>query len=117
MVLERTRLFLHSNTESAAHDARWLEQNLEVQAAQYIKRKMTFKPKGFTKASKTQNRTAVIHPSKGTEKRYTLVVTPKWEYYDIAVALVNLILQRPKPHSSLLLESLLSTGKLSTMRI
>jgi hypothetical protein len=111
LVLERARLFMHSNNETVSHDARWLENNLGLEPVQFIKHKLVFKPRGIPKSSYTLDKTAAVIPSRNSEKSHMLFVTPKWEFYDIAVGLVKLILQRPKPHSSLLLESLLSTGK------
>lgn len=119
LVLERARLFMHSNNETVAHDARWLEKNLALEPVRFIKHRLSFKPKGINLSHYTLDKTAAVIQTAGgigspssAEKPYVLYVTPKWEFYDIAVGLVKLILQRPKPHSSLLLESLLSTGTL-----
>ncbi|CCX06673.1 Similar to Sacsin; acc. no. Q9JLC8 [Pyronema omphalodes CBS 100304] len=109
LVLERSRLFIHSNNETVAHDARWLENNLDLKQVQFIKSRLTFRPRGVVKSSYILHKTASVLPTKQAEKPWTLFITPKWEYYDVAVGLTSLILQRPKPHSSLLLESLLST--------
>lgn len=117
LVLERARLFMHSNNETVAHDAQWLENNLALEPVKFIKHRLSFKPKGINVSHYTLDKTAAVIQTGGrngsassTNKAYVLYVTPKWEFYDIAVGLVKLILQRPKPHSSLLLESLLSTG-------
>jgi hypothetical protein len=111
LVLERARLFMHSNNESLLHDARWLENNLELRPVQYIEYKMGFKSNGVLRASQNVHKTAAIKPGRAGNPSI-LFVTPKYEFYDIAVGLVRLVLQKPKPHSALLLESLLSTGKL-----
>jgi len=111
--MERTRLFLHSNNEGVSRDATWLENNIIIEGVEYIRHKLTFQPKGNPKASRNVNRTAAVANTqdKSVGKSHTLYVTPKREFYDIALALVRLVLQKPKPHSALLFESLLSNGK------
>jgi len=109
LVLERCRLFLHNNNEEVAHDARWLENNLRVSYVDTIRVKNTLKHEGYRTISHQQNKTAAMAKDTMT-KQTILYVTQKFSYYDVSVGLVTIILRRPKPHSYLLLESLLSTG-------
>ncbi|PWW80479.1 hypothetical protein C7212DRAFT_276399 [Tuber magnatum] len=108
LVLERCRLFLHNNNEEVAHDARWLENNLRVSYVDTICVKNTLKHEGYKTTSHLQNKTAAITKDTLT-KQTILYVTHNFLYYDVSVGLVTIILRRPKPHSYLLLESLLST--------
>ncbi|KAI5854877.1 hypothetical protein BZA05DRAFT_392841 [Tricharina praecox] len=118
LVMERARLFMHSNNEGVSRDAGWLENNLIIQGVEFIRYKMTFRHKEGPKTSRDVNRTAAVvnTPDKSVGKSHTLFVTQKMEYYDIALALVRLILQKPKPHSALLFESLLSNDLMTLKR-
>ncbi|CAZ82472.1 unnamed protein product [Tuber melanosporum] len=108
LVLERCRLFLHNNNEEVAHDARWLENNLRVSYVDTIRVKNTLRHEGYKTISHLQGKTASITKDTVT-KQIILYVTRGFLYYDVSVGLVSIILRRPKPHSYLLLESLLST--------
>ncbi|RPB00166.1 hypothetical protein L873DRAFT_1843132 [Choiromyces venosus 120613-1] len=108
LVLERCRLFLHNNNEEVAHDARWLENHLRVSYVDTIRVRNTLKHEGYRTVSHLQNKTAAVTKDTVT-KQTILYVTHNFLYYDVSVGLVTIILRRPKPHSYLLLESLLST--------
>lgn len=116
LVLERSHLFIHSSKNEKIHrDAKWLENNLGINQVQFIRKKMIFRPKSPYPASRTINTTAVVvsHPRRSAQGTGTMLhITSNLIFYDLAQALVKVILDRPKPHSSLLLESLLSTGKI-----
>lgn len=112
LVLERSRLFLHNNTEEVLHDARWLETNLKVELVDSIRLRRTLKNEGSRQLTHQETKTAAVTMDSNT-KRWILFLTPNYEFYDISQALVRLILRKPRPHSSLLLDSLLSNGKIS----
>ncbi|CUS09309.1 unnamed protein product [Tuber aestivum] len=109
LVLERCRLFLHNNNEEVAHDAQWLENNLRVSYVDTIRVRNTLKHEGYKAISHQQNKTAAITRDNNSTRQTNLYVTHNFLYYDVSVGLVTIILRRPKPHSYLLLESLLST--------
>ncbi|KAI5849605.1 hypothetical protein DFP73DRAFT_541210 [Morchella snyderi] len=106
LVLERSRLFLHNNTEEVLHDARWLENNLRVEIVESIRLRRTLRNEGSKNLTHQNTKTATITMDTKT-KWWVLYLTPKFEYYDVSQALVTLILRKPRPHSSLLLDSLL----------
>lgn len=112
LVLERSRLFLHNNTEEVLHDARWLENNLRVEIVESIRLRRTLRNEGSKNLTHQNTKTATITMDTRT-KWWVLYLTPKFEFYDVSQALVTLILRKPRPHSSLLLDSLLHNGKLS----
>lgn len=111
LVLERSRLFLHNNTEEVLHDARWLENNLKVEIVDSIRLRRTLKNEGSKQLTHQDTKTAAV-TSDGNSKLWILFLTPKYEFYDVSQALVRVILRKPRPHSSLLLDSLLNNGKL-----
>jgi hypothetical protein len=104
LVIERVALFLEGNSETILRDGNWMERNLVVKAVASISYRITFR---HANVSKTVQRTAAVTlpPGGGC----TLWVTDKVEFYDVAQGIVRLLLKRPKPHSALLLESLLAT--------
>lgn len=108
LILERCRLFLYNTVEEVLHDAKWLENNLKVSYVDAIRQRRTLKNEGGKSLTNSQIRTAAAtkdHNSNNT----LLFVTPGFQYYDVSQVLVQWILRRPKPHSALLLESLLNT--------
>lgn len=110
LVLERSRLFLHNNTEEVLHDARWLENNLKVEIVDSIRLRRTLKNEGSRQLTHQDTKTAAVTSDTKT-KWWILFLTPKYEFYDVSQALVHVILRKPRPHSSLLLDSLLNNGE------
>lgn len=108
LIVERIRLFLHSQTEQVRHDAKWVEKNVRVDMVQRIRLRRSLKLSNGQQFTKVQEVTAAV-TEKGSIK--ALWVSPKFQLFDVSQLLVNLILYKPKIHSSLLLESLLSTGE------
>ena len=113
-IIERTRLFLHNINEDVKVDARWLEDNLDVEYVRQIKHHMELTVGGSRRSKNSQDKTAAVVTNKS--RRVSLMVTPKYLSYDLANALVRVVLHKPKPHSSLLLDSLLSTGEYAVRR-
>ncbi|KAI5803119.1 hypothetical protein EDC01DRAFT_494524 [Geopyxis carbonaria] len=107
-IVERTQLFLHNNAEDVNHDARYLENNLVVKVVLYIKHKLHLKLRNGHKSTHILGRTAALVPARVGPKKHILMVTAKPTDYDIAEVLLKLVLRRPKTHSSLLFESLLT---------
>ena len=113
LILERIRLFLHSQTDPIRHDAKWIEKNVKVDMVRRIRLRRSLKLRNGKQIADIQEITAAITEQNGTKVLY---VSPKYHLYDVSQLLVQLLLYKPKIHSSLLLESLLSTGECCTMR-
>ncbi|KAF3922662.1 hypothetical protein ABW21_db0202478 [Orbilia brochopaga] len=107
LCLERCRLFFHNNHSLVKHDIKWLEANLEVWIVGSIRLRRTLQSQRGTR-SHVEKTTAAIVNSKD-KNNAILHVTQDYTVFDVAAQLMKLILVKPKPHSSLLLESLLST--------
>ncbi|KAF8472133.1 hypothetical protein BDZ91DRAFT_491432 [Kalaharituber pfeilii] len=106
LILERIRLFFHTQTEQVRHDAKWIEKNVKVDMVQRIRLRRSLKLSNGQQFSKVQEVTAAITEQGGMKALY---VSPQYLLFDVSQLLVNLVLYKPKLHSSLLLESLLST--------
>ncbi|KAI5803996.1 hypothetical protein DFH27DRAFT_481023 [Peziza echinospora] len=106
LILERIRIFLHSQTESIRHDAKWIEKNVRVDMVQRIRLRRSLKLSNGQQIAKVQEVTAAITEYQGIKALY---VSPQYQLFDVSQLLVNLVLFKPKLHSSLLLESLLTT--------
>ncbi|KKY25461.1 putative hatpase_c domain-containing protein [Phaeomoniella chlamydospora] len=104
-ITERAQLFLHEQPGDAIkHDTRWLDKNLTVQAVNTISMKRSLKGRNV---SHVEKRSAVV-TQHGRE--YVLWITAgNLDLYQVAQALVRLLLTRPKLHSALTLEMLLKT--------
>ncbi|ODH49962.1 hypothetical protein GX48_03908 [Paracoccidioides brasiliensis] len=107
-IYERSRLFLHDMPrEMIKHDTKWLEKHLSVQVVQSISLRRLLKGRN---ASHVEKRSAVVMPSRGSWVLSICAGHP--DLYQISQALVHLILNRPKLHSTLTLEMLLKTDLL-----
>ena len=108
LISERSRLFLYDQPpDSIQHDNRWLDKNLDVQLVHSISLKRSLKGR---RISNTQKRSAIITQQ---QRSLVLLICPgKYDFYQISQALVNVILNRPKLHSTLTLEMLLKTDLL-----
>ncbi|RMZ80521.1 hypothetical protein DV737_g2924, partial [Chaetothyriales sp. CBS 132003] len=102
-ILERSLLFLHDQPGDAIkHDSKWLEKNLDVQLVSSITLRRWLKGRDIMH---TEKRTAVVTQM---NRRFTLWISgAKPDLYQVSQALVHLLLNRPKPHSALTLETLL----------
>lgn len=110
--MERTGIFLHNNTEPVRHDARWIEKNIRVQFVEKINLRRLLTLDHGRVLSKEQDSTAAItEDSRGGKK--VLNVTLKHQTFDVCQLLVNLILFKPKLHSTFLLDSLFTTDLLT----
>ncbi|KZF21370.1 HATPase_c domain-containing protein [Xylona heveae TC161] len=108
-IVERSRLFLHDySTDMIKHDTRWLEKNLTVKAVRSISLRRTLR---YHNLSHTEARTAAI--TLDQRKMWTLWITASgYDLFQVSQALVNLLLVRPRPHSTMMLEMLLGTDLL-----
>ncbi len=108
LVNERVRLFLHDySSDAIQHDARWLEKNLAVQTVRSITLRRTLS--GYN-LSHTETRTAAVNDDRNA---LTLWISAgELDYFQVSQALVSHLLNRPKPHSAMMLETLLSTDLL-----
>lgn len=105
LILERSRLFLHEHTRDAIrHDAKWLEQALQVKAVSTLT--MTRTLKGYD-ARHNEKRTACLH--RESKHEATLYVTENADYYEVSRALMSLFLKRPKGQDYMALEVILET--------
>lgn len=109
LIMERVPLFLYEQTpDTIKHDTRWLEKNLTVVLVSSITLRRSLKGRNLTHSEK---RTAVITQA---SKDYTLwIVSERPDLYQVSQALIHLLLNRPKLHSPITLEMLLSTDLLS----
>ncbi|EPS40683.1 hypothetical protein H072_5472 [Dactylellina haptotyla CBS 200.50] len=107
LCLERCRLFFHNNHSVVKNDIKWLENNLEVWIVNSIRLRRTLQSQRGVKSHVEKTSAAIVNAKDKTPA--ILHVTPEYRIFDVAAQLMKLILVKPKPHSSLLLESLLST--------
>ena len=109
LVYERSRLFLHDHASDAIkHDTRWLEKHLTVQAVRSISLRRALRGHNL---SHTETRTAAV--THDQRRGWTLWITAaEYDLFQVSQALVHLLLARPKPHSTMMLEMLLSTDLL-----
>ncbi|KAF3920382.1 hypothetical protein ABW20_dc0102661 [Dactylellina cionopaga] len=107
LCLERCRLFFHNNHSLVKHDIKWLESNLEVWIVNSIRLRRTLQSPRGTKSHVEKTTAAIVNSKDKTNA--ILHVTQDYNVFDVAAQLLKLILVKPKPHSALLLESLLST--------
>ncbi|EGE83651.1 HATPase_c domain-containing protein [Blastomyces dermatitidis ATCC 18188] len=107
-IYERSRLFLHDlPREMIKHDTKWLEKNLSVQVVQSISLRRSLKGRH---ASHVEQRSAAVMQ---TRAGWVLsIAAGRADLYQVSQALVHLILNRPKLHSTLTLEMLLKTDLL-----
>lgn len=103
-IYERCRLFLHEQPpDHIKHDAKWLEKNLKLQAVQSISLRRSLKNRNL---SHVEKRSAVVTH---VAREYVLwVAAGTTDLYQVSQALVHLLLSRPKVHSAITLEMLLS---------
>ena len=103
-IFERCKLFLHEQPQDhIKHDAKWLEKNLKVQAVQSISLRRSLKARNV---SHVEKRSAVVTHA---NREYILWITAgSTDLYQVSQALVHLLLSRPKVHSAITLEMLLS---------
>lgn len=109
LIVERSTLFLHEQApDTIKHDAKWLEKNLDVQLVSSISLRRSLRGRNVTH---TEKRTAVIT---AVNREYTLWITGATpDLYQVSQALVHILLTRPKLHSALTLEMLLTTDLLN----
>lgn len=104
-IYERSRLYLHDQPpDTIKHDTKWLEKNLQVQLVSSISLKRSLKGRDVSHIDK---RSAAVTQ---VNREYTLwVVGERPDLYQVSQSLIQLLLNRPKPHSALTLEMLLKT--------
>ena len=105
LIVERIQLFIHSQ-DQIRHDSKWIQKNVKVEMVQRIRLRRSLKISNGQQLAKVQEVTAAITEQNGYKVLY---VTPKYQLFDVSQLLVTMVLYKPKLHSSLLLESLLST--------
>ncbi len=102
LINERIRLLLHDYPKDGIrHDARWVNDNLHVRVVTTLSLRRSLRQ--FSVSEKT-SAAVTHHPRSG----WTLWITSHFDIFQVSQALVNLLLVRPKPHSTLTLELLLS---------
>lgn len=109
LILERTKIFLHDQQPTMTkHDSKWLEKNLKVQVTKNIT--LTRVLRG-TRSSNTESRTAAVQYD-STRSAWILFVTSSYDWFQVSQALMPLLIHRPKAHSIMMLEMLLSSDLL-----
>ncbi|KAL8787887.1 MAG: hypothetical protein Q9195_007580 [Heterodermia aff. obscurata] len=105
-IVERTRLYLYDQPrETVSHDAKWIEKNLSLAFVQSISLSRSLKG---TNIRRYQPKSAML----SCEKRggFLLNLTPEYDFFEVAQALIGLLIKRPKPQQIMMLEMLLGTG-------
>ncbi|KAJ5394239.1 uncharacterized protein N7487_011880 [Penicillium crustosum] len=108
LILERTRLFLHDQpADYVLHGSRWLENSFKVHVVTSISLTRSLKGR---KVSHTQKKNAIVAQ---LASGVGMCICPdRYDLYEISQSLVQLLLKRPKLHSTLTLEMLLKTDLL-----
>ncbi|KEQ99194.1 hypothetical protein AUEXF2481DRAFT_36502 [Aureobasidium subglaciale EXF-2481] len=105
LIVERCRLFLHDHTADAIrHDSKWLEGVLAVNVVGSLTLTKTLR--GYN-ATYKEKRTAALH--RDTKKDATLFVTTRPDFYEVARAIMSLLLKRAKQQDFLALEMILES--------
>ncbi|KAK3672882.1 hypothetical protein LTR78_007235 [Recurvomyces mirabilis] len=105
LIVERCRLFLHDHTSDVIrHDARWLEQNLNVKVTEFLQ--ITRRLQGY-KMHFVERRTAALH--RESKRDATLYVTAQYDLYEVSRAIMSLLLKRPRQQDYLALETILES--------
>jgi hypothetical protein len=104
-IYERSRLYLHDQPpDTIKHDTKWLEKNLQVLLVSSISLRRSLNGRNV---SHVEKRSAVVTQ---VNREYTLwIVGDRPDLYQVSQSLIQLLLNRPKPHSALTLEMLLKT--------
>ncbi|KAI9884533.1 MAG: hypothetical protein M1823_003691 [Watsoniomyces obsoletus] len=102
LINERIRLLLHDYPKDGIrHDARWVNDNLHVRVVTTLSLRRSLRQLSVSEKT-TAATTHTARPG------WTLWITTNYDIFQVSQALVNLLLVRPKPHSTLTLELLLS---------
>jgi hypothetical protein len=101
---------MHNNSEPIRRDLRWLDNNFDVQFVKSVKVRKSLRFHDGREVTHVKESTATVGSVSGS-KSCMLFLTELHQLYDIASAMIGQILQRPRPHSTLLLDTLLGTGK------
>lgn len=105
LIVERCRLFLYDHTADVIrHDAKWLEQNMQVKAAEFLQ--ITHRLKGY-RLQFMEKRTAALH--RDSKRDATLFVTARYDLYEVSRAIMSLLLKRPRQQDYLALEILMES--------
>ena len=105
LIIERCRLFLYDHTADVIrHDAKWLEQNMTVKAAEFLQ--VTRRLKGY-RLQFVESRTAALH--RDSKRDATLYVTARYDLYEVSRAIMSLLLKRPRQQDYLALEMLMES--------
>jgi hypothetical protein len=105
LIVERCRLFLHDHTaDMIRHDSKWLESVLVVKVVASLTLAKTLR--GYN-ATYKEKRSAALH--RETKKDATLFVTSRPDFYEVARAIMSLLLKRPKQQDFLALEMILES--------
>jgi hypothetical protein len=105
LIVERCRLFLYDHTTDVIrHDAKWLEQNMSVRATEFLQ--VTRRLKGY-RMQFIEKRTAALH--RESKRDATLFVTAQYDLYEVARAIMGLLLKKPRQQDYLALEILMES--------
>ena len=105
-ILERARLYLHhAPKESIRHHIEWLEKNLNVQNVQSIKVRKSLRGHGI---QRLEDKTATLSQKRTTG--FTILVTERYNMWQVSQTLVKILLHRPQPNDAIALEQILQSG-------
>ena len=104
-IVERTRLYLYDQPrEAVSHDAKWIEKNLSLAFVRSISLKKSLRN---TNIRRNQSKSAMLSYDK--QGGFMLNLTLEYDFFEVAQALIGLLLKKPKPQQSMMLEMLLGT--------
>ena len=104
-IIERTRLYLYDQPrETVSHDSKWIEKNLSLAFVRSISLRKSLKG---TNVRRNQPKSAMLSYDK--QGGFLLNLTPEYDFFEVAQALIGLLLKKPKPQQIMMLEMLLGT--------
>ncbi|KAK8200114.1 uncharacterized protein BKA78DRAFT_303365 [Phyllosticta capitalensis] len=109
MIVERVPIFLTQYDKNQIHhDARWLEQNLDVKVVSHLTHRLQL-PGHRPVSLKTT--AGLLRQKSRFQTVTTLYVRPDYDFYEVSRELVPLLLVRQNPkHEVLILETILSNS-------
>lgn len=104
LVFERSPVFLHRlSTTDIKHDARWLQKNLKIEAVKSISLRLTVRNYNL---SRVDERTAATRYDE--QRGWILYITQNYNWEDVCLALVKLLMIRPNGDHAMALGNILS---------
>ncbi|OTA67367.1 hypothetical protein K449DRAFT_401875 [Hypoxylon sp. EC38] len=107
-VLERSKIFIHEYSrytrDAIKHDAKWLENNLTVEAVRSVSLRRSLRDQS---QSHTEKRSAASHKGKNGWVLYVAAESSRPDMYQVGQAVCQLILNRPSQQAYFFFEPFL----------